>query len=164
MAAHTIAELWLTAAGHSLWEHLSGEPMPWRRVVWDKTVLADPRAEALLIGLLLVVPEETRRGAAGLRDWHFRDERAAAVWRGEKQPAYEAYALDEFGLTQSALVDEQMRLHWNGEATPLHDAGPEEVAAALASRIMQLYEARWHIQQASALLAGQLLGRGGVQL
>lgn len=64
----SIAELWLTAAGHSLWEHLDGEPIPWRKVAWDRFALSDPRAEALLIGSLLVLPEATRPPTAEV-DW-----------------------------------------------------------------------------------------------
>lgn len=164
----TVAELWLTAAGHSLWEHLDGEPMPWRKVAWDKMALSDPRAEALLIGSLLVVPEATRRGAVALESWHFRNEHAGAVWRGESDPRYEAHALREFQLTLDAVVDEQIALHWSGYPTPHHDASPEEVAAALAGRVLHTYQARQLLQEVERLLrdttAPVAIARGGVPL
>ena len=164
----SIAELWLTAAGHSLWEHLDGEPIPWRKAAWDKTILSDPRAEALLIGSLLVLPEATRRGAVGLESWHFRNAHAAAIWRGESQPCYEVHALREFQLALDAVVDEQIVLHWQGQQTPHHDASAEQVAAALAERVLHTYEARQLLQEAERLLrdttAPVAAARGGVVL
>ena len=164
----SIAELWLTAAGHSLWEHLDGEPIPWRKAAWGKTILSDPRAEALLIGSLLVLPEATRRGATGLESWHFRNAHAAAIWRGESQPCYEVHALREFQLALDAVVDEQIALHWNGYRTPHHDASPEQVAEALAGRILRSYQARQLLQEAERLLkdtsAPVSAVRGGVPL
>lgn len=152
----SLAELWLTAGGHSLLEHLSGTPLPWRKAVWDRYALSDPRAEALLCGMAYVLPEETRRGAAaaGLEAKHFRNQNARAVWCGESRPVFETYAMDEYGLALGAITEEAVVLHWTGEHTPLHDATPVEVAEALAARIVQLAQARAKLREADALLSG----------
>lgn len=166
----SIAELWLTAAGHSLWEHLSGESIPWRKAAWDRYALSDPRAETLLCGLLYFFPVEARHAGArvGLESWHFRNEDAAAVWRGESRPDYERHARDEYILALDSIVDEEIAWHWQGRQTPYYDAGPEEVALALASRIVRVAEARKHLQDAEKLLKSDavivLRARSGVTI
>lgn len=166
----SITELWLTAGGHSLWEHLSGESIPWRKVAWDRYALSDPRAETLLCGLLYFFPDEARQAGArvGLESWHFRNKDAAAVWRGESRPDYERHTRDEYSLALDAIVDEEIKMHLHGQQTPCHDAGPGAVAEALGSRLVQVHEARTHLQEAERLLRGTEVVRttslGGVIL
>lgn len=166
----TVAELWLTAAGHSLWEHLDGEPMPWRKAAWDRRALSDPRAEALLIGIARYEGEVVREAAArtGLEAKHFQDQDARAVWQGERRPEYEEYAWNEYLLTSEAVLIDQAERWSQGERSELHNASDVEVAYALADRLVRLYQARELLQQAEGLIneppkrrAAQARGIGG---
>lgn len=150
----TVAELWLTAAGHSLWEHLEDKPMPWRKAAWDRQALSDPRAEALLIGIARYEAEIVREAAAatGLEAKHFRDQDARAVWQGESRPDYEAYAWNEYLLTFEAVLVDQARRWFAGERSEVHQASDIEVAHALADRLVRLYRARELLQEAEGLI------------
>ena len=150
----TVAELWLTAAGHSLWEHLDGKPMPWRKAAWDKHALSDPRAEALLICIARYEAEVVREAArdTGLEAKHFRDQDARAVWQGERRPEYEEYAWNEYLLTSEAVLIDQAERWSQGERSELHNASDVEVAYALADRLVRLYQARELLQQAEGLI------------
>ena len=150
----TVAELWLTAAGHSLWEHLEGEPIPWRKAAWDRRALSDPRAEALLIGIARYEGAIVREAArdTGLEAKHFQDQDARAVWQGERRPEYEEYAWNEYLLTSEAVLVDQAERWSHGERSELHNASDVEVAYALADRLVRLYQARELLQQAEGLI------------
>lgn len=160
----SLLKLWLTAGGHSLWEHIDGQPIPWRKAIWDQYALSDPRAEMLLIGFLLILPEETRQAAIGLRPRHFRNFDARAIWEGKSRPIYQQHALEELSLTSSAIVNEGLELHLKGERCPYHEAPFEQVVAALSRRLIAIDAARDKMREAEALLADKEAPSGGVPL
>ena len=152
----TLAGIWLSTHGHSLYEHLTGEPQP-IPLPRARTRLADYRAETLLCGLLYYYPDLARQGAAsvGMEAWHIRGRKARAMWEGSPDPAYRLYVLTEYNGAADEVLDRWARLRLQGADASLYEATPDQVAAALAGHIVRLAHARDKLREAEELLKGR---------
>ncbi len=170
MDHNRLAKLWLTRCGLRLWDHLQAsveraEATPGRLTV-DPKDLADPRAEVLLLGCALVAGEAARPGwqRARLEPWHFTKRRiGAALFEGQRGTNLTVYAANEYchaadqvdhlALTHCAGYPPEM-IPWEARRYPREvcEALPEDVAYALAERIVRLAEARRRLRDLGSFL------------
>ncbi|MDD5059431.1 MAG: hypothetical protein PHQ60_16360 [Sideroxydans sp.] len=170
MDHNRVAEVWLTRSGMRLWDHLRGtvertEATP-ERLVLDPKAVADPRAEVLLLGCALIAGEAARPGwqRARLEGWHFTRRRiGAALFEGQRGTNLTVYATNEYchaadqvdalSLTYCAGYPPES-IPWEARRYPREvcEARPEEVAYALAERIVRLAEARRRLRDLGTFL------------
>jgi hypothetical protein len=147
--AHNLASLYLTTAGHSLWQELgvkNANSVPAERTA---TMWADQRAEAMLLGCLLIEGEPA----------------AEACRRAHLQPA--AFTQSRFATAYPlALAGKRVGAALCAYCTGEYIAAFEElckrgiyhpapdVAFALAQRTVKLAGARQRIREADRLLNG----------
>lgn len=146
---HKLAVLWLTTGGRSLWQELGvkdAKPIP---VEHTDTMWTDQRAEAMLLGCLLIegAPAVDACQRARLLGIHFSAGRYAIAYAEAMtgKPVGQALCAHVGGEYLQAF-DElfQRRIY--------HPAG--DVAFALARRIVNLARARERIIEAGQLLNG----------
>ena len=165
-----LAALWLTRSGRSLWDHIEGTihrtPQEYGRMTLDPRAIRDPRAEVLLLGLCGHDPEAGRRGyqRAGLQPNHVTTAKICGMLFGKE--IRDSAAMGEY-LYASAQVTALWSSHLAGfpeDCIPLEAArysrelcevSTEDVAYALAARVVRLAEVRRKLRDAYATLAGQ---------
>ena len=166
----SLAEVWLTTHRHGLFEHLRGKYNRGVEPLNDPNMVADPRAEDLLLGLLRFnVGARAAVERTGLQVSHFTQRKARLAWEGQPDDTYRICIVNEYDQAAREIEDIWCKLRFvHGAPAELYEASSTEVAVALAGRIVALAKARDSLREASTWLgksmSGESAGMGGVQL
>jgi hypothetical protein len=77
------------------------------------------------------------------------------MWEGEPDRKYRAYVVAEYCWAADEVLDQWAARRLRGEDATLYEAPPEDIARALAERVVRLARAREKLQEAERLLHGE---------